>query len=45
MSLMGLAAVYGLLRFDTWSKGYYSKQLLVGGVLAIIALAVVFLQS
>ncbi len=45
MSLMGLAAVYGLLRFDTWSKGYYSKQLLVGGVLAIIAFAVVFLQS
>jgi hypothetical protein len=45
LSLTGLAAVYGLLRFDTWSKGYYSQQLLVGGVLAIIALAVVFWQS
>lgn len=45
MSLIGLATIYGLLRFDTWSQGYYSKQLLVGGVLAIIAFAVVFLQS
>ncbi|MDZ4657518.1 MAG: hypothetical protein SH868_08045 [Bythopirellula sp.] len=44
MSLIGLAAVYGMLRFDTWSQGYYSKQLLVGGVLAIIAFAVVFLR-
>lgn len=44
MSITGLAAVYGLLRFDTWSKGYYSKQLLVGGVLAIIAVAVFFLR-
>jgi hypothetical protein len=44
LSLTGLAAVYGLLRFDTWSKGYYSRQLLVGGTLAIIALAVVLLQ-
>jgi hypothetical protein len=44
LSLTGLAAIYGLLRFDTWSKGYYSRQLLVGGTLAIIALAVVLLQ-
>ncbi len=44
MSITGLAAVYGLLRFDTWSKGYYSKQLLVGGVLAIIAVAVFLLR-
>lgn len=44
LSLTGLAAVYGLLRFDTWSKGYYSKQLLVGGVLAIIAFAVFLLR-
>jgi hypothetical protein len=44
LSLTGLAAVYGLLRFDTWSKGYYSRQLLVGSTLAIIALAVVLLQ-
>lgn len=45
LSLTGLAAIYGLLRFDTWSKGYYSKQLLVGGTLAIIALAVFLLQT
>ena len=44
LSLTGLAAIYGLLRFDTWSKGYYSKQLLVGGTLAIIALAVCLLR-
>ena len=44
ISLTGLAAIYGLLRFDTWSKGYYSRQLLVGGTLAIIALVVVLLQ-
>ena len=44
LSLTGLAAVYGLLRFDTWSKGYYSRQLLVGGTLAIIALAVFLLR-
>ncbi len=45
LSLTGLAAVYGLLRFDTWSRGYYSKQLLVGGALAIIALTTVLLKS
>lgn len=45
LSLTGLAAVYGLLRFDTWSKGYYSRELLVGSVLAIIALAVLVLRS
>jgi hypothetical protein len=44
LSLTGLAAIYGLLRFDTWSKGYYSRQLLVGGTLAIIALAVFVLR-
>lgn len=43
LSLTGLAAIYGLLRFDTWSKGYYSRQLLVGGTLAIISLAVLLL--
>ncbi len=45
LSLTGLAVAYGLLRFDTWSRGYYSKQLLVGSVLAIIAVAVVILQT
>ncbi len=45
LSLTGLALAYGLLRFDTWSQGYYSKQLLVGSVLAIIAVAVVLLKT
>ena len=45
LSLTGLAIAYGLLRFDTWSKGYYSKQLLVGSLLAIIALTVMLLRS
>lgn len=45
LSLTGLAAVYGLLRFDTWSKGYYSKQLLVGASLAIIAFVVLLLRA
>jgi hypothetical protein len=45
LSLTGLAAIYGMLRFDTWSKGYYSRQLLVGGTLAIIALAVILLET
>ena len=45
LSLTGLAVAYGLLRFDTWSRGYYSKQLLMGSLLAIIAVAVVYLRS
>ena len=40
-AFVGLAAVYGLLRIDTWTKGYYSQQLLWGSAVAIIA--VVFL--
>ncbi len=39
--LAALAAVYGLLRVDTWTRGYYSQQLLWGSAIAIIA--VVFL--
>lgn len=45
LSLCGLAAVYGLLRFDTWSRGYYTKQLIVGGVLGIIAVVVFVLKA
>lgn len=41
IALAALAAVYGLLRIDTWTRGYYSKQLLWGSAIAIIA--VVFL--
>jgi hypothetical protein len=41
LSLVGLA--YGLLKVDTWTKGYYSKRLFLGvpaaiiGVLALLA--------
>lgn len=41
IALAALAAIYGLLRIDTWTRGYYSKQLLWGSAIAIIA--VVFL--
>lgn len=37
--LAALAAVYGLLRVDTWTRGYYSQQLLWGSAIAIIAVA------
>ncbi|WP_197530434.1 hypothetical protein [Bythopirellula polymerisocia] len=40
-AFIGLAAAYGLLRIDTWTRGYYSQQLLWGSAVAIIA--VVFL--
>ncbi|WP_168205143.1 hypothetical protein [Bythopirellula goksoeyrii] len=37
--IAALAAVYGLLRVDTWTRGYYSQQLLWGSAIAIIAVA------
>jgi len=36
LTLTGLAFVYGFLQIDTWSRGYYSKQLLAGLLAAII---------
>jgi hypothetical protein len=33
----GLAVVYGLLRLDTWTRGYYTKRLFLGVPAAIIA--------
>jgi hypothetical protein len=45
LSLAGLVLAWGLLRFDTYSRGYYSKQLLVGSVLAIIAVGVYLLRT
>jgi hypothetical protein len=45
LSLTGLAVAWGLLRFDTYSRGYYTKQLLVGGVLAIIAFGVYLVRG
>ena len=38
--LATLAAVYGLLQLDTWTRGYYTKRLLVGVPAAIITIAV-----
>ncbi|MCA9230499.1 MAG: hypothetical protein KDA57_07600 [Planctomycetales bacterium] len=39
-----LAGAYGLLQFDTWTRGYYTKRLLLGASAAIIV-AVVLLLS
>ena len=36
--LAGLATVFGLLKFDTWTRGYYTKRLLIGVPSAIIAI-------
>jgi len=36
LTLTGLAFIYGFLQVDTWSRGYYSKQLLAGLLAAII---------
>ncbi len=38
-----LAMVYGLLRFDTWTRGYYTKQLLLFGVPGAIILIAMLL--
>jgi hypothetical protein len=45
-SVLGLiGVVFGLLRVDTWTKGYYTKRLFLGvpaaiiGVLALLGLA------
>ncbi len=35
--LAGIGLLYGLLKIDTWTKGYYSKRLLLGVPAAIIA--------
>ena len=39
--LATLAALYGLLQLDTWTRGYYTGRLLVGVPAAIIVLAVI----
>jgi len=39
-----LTGVYGLLQFDTWTRGYYTKRLLVG-VPVVIIVAMVLLLS
>ncbi len=42
LAMGGLALAYGLLRFDTWSRGYYTKRLLIGVPAAIIVLVLFF---
>jgi hypothetical protein len=40
-----LATLYGMLQFDTWTLGYYTKRLLWGVPAAIIAVATVVLLN
>lgn len=39
-----LAAVYGFLRLDAWSRGYLTSWLAIGGVAAVIAAALLLLS-
>jgi len=39
--LAALALLYGMLRFDTWTRGYYTKRLFIGVPAAIIAIIAV----
>ena len=41
--LLSLGLVYGLLKLDTWTRGYYSKRLLLGVPVVIIGLVTLFL--
>jgi hypothetical protein len=38
-----LGMVYGLLKVDTWTRGYYTKRLFIGAGTAIIALVMLML--
>jgi hypothetical protein len=38
-----LGMVYGLLKVDTWTRGYYTKRLFIGAGAAIIALVMLML--
>jgi hypothetical protein len=40
LALLGLALIYGLLKLDTWTRGYYTKRLFLGVPAAIIAVVV-----
>jgi hypothetical protein len=40
LALLGF--VYGLLKVDTWTKGYYTKRLFLGVPAAIIGLGTLF---
>lgn len=41
LAVVGLAFVYGLLKLDTWTRGYYTKRLFLGVPAAIIAVLAV----
>lgn len=44
LSLLGLlGCVFGLLKVDTWTKGYYTKRLFIGVPLAILGVFGLFL--
>jgi hypothetical protein len=38
LGLLLLGSTYGLLKLDTWTRGYYSKRLLLGVPAVIIGL-------
>jgi hypothetical protein len=41
----GVACLYGLLKVDTWTRGYYTKRLFIGvpaAIIGLIALAAMF---
>lgn len=44
LALGGLAMAYGLLRVDTWTRGYYSRELLLGATAVIIAAGVLLFR-
>jgi len=44
LALGGLALVFGLLKFDTWTRGYYTKRLLIGVPAAIIVVVLFFIS-
>jgi hypothetical protein len=46
LGLLGLA--WGLLKVDTWTKGYYTKRLFIGvplGILGLFGLLVLFMET
>jgi hypothetical protein len=45
LSLGGLALLFGLLKMDTWTRGYYTKRLFLGVPAAIIGVILLFVTS
>jgi hypothetical protein len=45
LTLAGIGLLYGLLKVDTWTKGYYTKRLFLGVPAAILGLAYLVLLA